>query len=287
MCPSMRITHTWECLQVFRTSSAFVVCAGFAVTRTHSCRASPLAEKFKPISRHFVLVSVVFLAMAGWQYKLMNELDRERARSTVGWSKCGPTAAGRLALMLDGTIPLHEGIYISTSPCVAFKWRGAEIMEDPLSLLLVRNDAKAGGVTRWMIARPIGSLAFTVDATRVEEALVRIKVLWLSGELLLEHEYQADTAMSTIVADVKAALDTMNKYTDWDLNTVSLAHGDKASGQSDLWRLSSAAKAKAMDWAAARARSSSGLHAASARAQHLPHLSLLTAECSQIADTFF
>jgi hypothetical protein len=71
-------------------------------------------------------------------------------------------------------------------------------------------------------------LAFTVDATRVEEALVRIKVLWLSGELLLEHEYQADTAMSTIVADVKAALDTMNKYTDWDLNTVSLAHGDKA-----------------------------------------------------------
>ena len=47
MCPSMRITHTWECLQVFRTSSAFVVCAGFAVTRTHSCRASPLAEKFK------------------------------------------------------------------------------------------------------------------------------------------------------------------------------------------------------------------------------------------------
>jgi hypothetical protein len=105
-------------------------------------------RKVQTISRHFVLVSVVFLAMAGWQYKLMNELDRERARSTVGWSKCGPTAAGRLALMLDGTIPLHEGIYISTSPCVAFKWRGAEIMEDPLSLLLVRNDAKAGGVTR-------------------------------------------------------------------------------------------------------------------------------------------
>ena len=204
----------------------FAVCAGLQLL-AHT-DAGLHCSHTSSSGRNLLLVFVVFLAMAGWQYKMMNELDRERARSTVGWSKCGPTAAGRLARMLDGDIPLHEGIYISTSPCVAYKWRGAEIMFDPLSLLMVRNDAKAGGVARWMIARPIGSLAFTVDATRVEEALVRIKVLWLSGELLLEHEYQSNTAMSTIVADVKSALDTMNKYTDWDLNTVSLAHGDKA-----------------------------------------------------------
>ena len=200
---------------------------GFANTRKHT-DAGFHCSHTSSSGRNLLLVFVVFLAMAGWQYKMMNELDRERARSTVGWSKCGPTASGRLTLMLDGNIPLHEPVFISTGPCVAYKWRGAEIMYNPLGLLLVRNDAKSGGVARWMIARPIGSLAFNVDATRVEESLVRIRIVYLSGEQLLEHEYQADTALQTVFGDVKAALDGLDKYTDWDLNTVSLAHGGKA-----------------------------------------------------------
>ena len=97
----------------------------------------------------------------------------------------GQQLPGDWPVCLMATIPLHEGIYISTSPCVAYKWRGAEIMFDPLSLLMVRNDAKAGGVARWMIARPIGSLAFTVDATRVEEALVAHQSALVVGRIAL------------------------------------------------------------------------------------------------------
>ena len=104
--------------------------------------------------------------MTVWQYKLMSELDRTCASSSVGWGKIGPTASFRLRAILDGNIQLHTGVFLQTSPCVSFKWYPMEILESPLAVLLMRNDQKANGECRYMIAKPIGGVALSLQARR-------------------------------------------------------------------------------------------------------------------------
>eukprot|EP00435_Cladocopium_sp_Y103_P008368 s5534_g2.t1 len=89
-----------------------------------------------------------------WQYKLQDELDKEVRKDSFGWRTLGPTGSERLQSVFRGNIMLNDGFFLTTSPCVAFKWRCAEVLSNPLGLVLYRNDSKAGGRVRYMIAVP-------------------------------------------------------------------------------------------------------------------------------------
>ena len=163
--------------------------------------------------------------MSGWQYKLMNELDRTRGATSEGWLKSGVTAASRLEAILAGNIPLHTGVFLQTSPCVSYKWYCSEVMQDPTVLVLMRNDPKAGGQSRFMLAKPIGALAFDLKATPCGDDKVHIVVTFLSGIVLMDHEVPQATPMKSIFEDVRACLEACGGYTHWDLQTVSIVHG--------------------------------------------------------------
>ena len=190
-------------------------------TRIHKCRASPLAVRALQVSNCSASCFTAF-AMTVWQYKLMSELDRTCASSSVGWGKIGPTASFRLRAILDGNIQLHTGVFLQTSPCVSFKWYPMEILESPLAVLLMRNDQKANGECRYMIAKPIGGVALSLQAMPAEDHMVKIVVMYLSGTVLLELEYAADMPVKEIFDDVKGQLEANGGYTRWDLEAVSI-----------------------------------------------------------------
>ena len=64
---------------------------------------------------------------------------------------------------------------------MSYKWYGAEILQFRIAIVLYRNDAKADGETRYMIARPIAAISVTLTATRIQEHLISCQVRFLSG----------------------------------------------------------------------------------------------------------
>ena len=164
-------------------------------------------------------------AMTNWQYKLMSELDRTCASSSLGWNRIGPTAASRLSAIMEGNIQLHTGVFLQTSPCVSYKWYPFELLQAPVGVALMRNDQKAGGQCRYMIAKPIGALAFSLEATRAEGDMVKITIMYMSGTVLMELEYAADMAVKEIFDDVRASLEANDGgYTRWDLQSLNIVH---------------------------------------------------------------
>ena len=166
--------------------------------------------------------------MTNWQYKLMSELDRACASSSLGWSRIGPTAASRLQAIQDGNIQLHTGVFLQTSPCVSYKWYPFELMEAPVAVVLMRNDQKANGQCRYMIAKPIGELAFSLQATQAEGDMVKVTIMYMSGTVLMELEYAADMAVKEIFDDVRASLEANGGYTRWELQMLNIVHDGTA-----------------------------------------------------------
>ena len=99
-----------------------------------------------------------------------------------------------------------------------------EILESPLAVILMRNDQKANGECRYMIAKPIGGVALSLQAMPAQDHMVKIVVMYLSGTVLLELEYAADMPVKEIFDDVKGQLEANGGYTRWDLEAVSIVH---------------------------------------------------------------
>ena len=221
----LHVKRTWICGgSVGKCLAGLCVCR--VVPRLAYTNAGRVIARIQSITSLKRLVShLTAFAMSGWQYKLMNALDRTRAATPEGWCKSGVTAASRLSAILDGNIPLHTGVFLQTSPCVSYKWYCSEVMQDPTALVLMRNDPKAGGQSRFMLAKPIGALAFDLKATPCGDDKVHIVVTFLSGIVLMDHEVSQATPMKSIFEDVRACLEACGGYTHWDLQTVSIVHG--------------------------------------------------------------
>ena len=199
---------------------------GRSNTRMHKCRAAQLAGH--QISQGVECVfCFTLIAMAGWQWKLMNELDRDRITTSFGWSKAGPTAAFRLAAILDGNIQLGTGTFLQTSPCVSFKWRAQEVLYNPVGLILHRNDPKANGASRYMVARPIAALTVTLQLKWVEQSLMACQLIYLSGEVMIEKQYTDAACGRDLIDDIREHLLSNSKYTQWDIDTLTVIYGEK------------------------------------------------------------
>lgn len=184
---------------------------GRSNTRMHKCRAAQLAGH--QISQGVECIfCFTLIAMAGWQWKLMNELDRDWITTSFGWSKAGPTAAFRLAAILDGNIQLGTGTFLQTSPCVSFKWRAQEVLYNPVGLILHRNDPKANGASRFMVARPIAALTVTLQLKWVEESLMACQLIYLSGEVMIEKQYTDAACGRDLTDDIREHLLSNSQY---------------------------------------------------------------------------
>ena len=222
----MHVKHTWKCAEDLGTSP-FCVYAGLC-NYSHTQNARRHCSHAQQRKSQAVYAScLIAFAMTGWQYKLQSELDRACASSALGWNKIGPTAAMRLSAILEGNIRMHTGVFLQTSPCVSYKWYPSELLDAPVALVLMRNDQKNNGQCRFMIAKPIGALAFNLEATRAEGDMVKIVVTYMSGNVLMELEYAADMAVKEIFDDVQASLEANGGYTQWDLRTVSIVHAGR------------------------------------------------------------
>ena len=200
---------------------------GCATTRIHKVQGVTARIQSFASLKLYLVSHLTACAMIGWQYKLMNELDRTRAATIEGWCKSGVTAASRLSAILDGNIPLHTGVFLQTSPCVSYKWYCSEVMQQPTALVLMRNDPKTGGQSRFMLAKPIGALAFDLQATPCGDDNVHIVVTFMSGLVLMDQEVPQATPVKSIFEDVRACLEARGGYTHWELQTVSIVHRDK------------------------------------------------------------
>ena len=231
MCPTPCMWNTHGHVRNLLNTCITFLCVCRVVQRlayTNAGRHCSHSEHCKSQALARIVSHLPAFDMIGWQYKLMNELDRTRAATSDGWSKSGVTAASRLEAILAGNIPLHTGVFLQTSPCVSYKWYCSEVMQDPTALVLMRNDPKAGGQSRFMLAKPIGSLALGLHATPCGDDKAHIVVTFLSGLVLMEHEVPQATPVKSIFEDVRACLEARGGYTEWDLQTLSIVHGGTA-----------------------------------------------------------
>jgi hypothetical protein len=110
---------------------------------------------------------------------------------------------------------------------VSYKWYGAEILQFRIAIVLYRNDAKADGETRYMIARPIAAISVTLTATRIQEHLISCQVRFLSGNVVMQARYHEETCGGVVYDAIKTELAASGKYTTWDLATLKVVHGSK------------------------------------------------------------
>lgn len=102
LCPSaypMSQKHGYECGLYVAHAVESIVYAGLR-KYSHAQMQGGTARRASNFSRCRIR------AMARWQYKVMNELDREKAKTPHGWPQLGPTGSFRLSSLLDGNIQM-------------------------------------------------------------------------------------------------------------------------------------------------------------------------------------
>ncbi len=162
------------------------------------------------------------VAERGWQYICIRRGGREWSKChgldvTSGWLTMGPMASQRCENTFKEK-PNSLEIFVTFSPCVAYKWKLQEIWLDGMVWCRPQNE------DLMMVCKPIkDAVVLSLHVVQVKDSShLKVEAIKINGDLVFEKDFKKETTFGRVKQRILQDFQNKHGYTDVDCENVTI-----------------------------------------------------------------